>query len=276
MRRVLAGLAALALPAAAQLPSPIAEYRPAVRIDLPAELIEVSGLVAVNDHTVLAHGDELAVVYAIDIRSGSVTEAFRLGSTPLRRDVEAITVTPNATWLATSEGILFEVPGGGGTMPAHASHDTGLGDTCEIEGMTTDGRGGLLLVCKQVGKKKKPARLLIHRWDIAAAALDPEPWADLPAEAFLPGREVRTDDLAWAGIERDPRTGGYLVVASQGRLILALDAEGRPVGTMPLAKKGHPQSEGIAIMPDGTLVIADEGQKKSQGRLTVYAPLGLD
>jgi uncharacterized protein YacL len=36
-----------------------------------------------------------------------------------------------------------------------------------------------------------------------------------------------------------------------------------------LHRKTHPQTEGITFLPDGTLVLADEGQGK-KGRLTRY------
>ncbi|MBC7791039.1 MAG: SdiA-regulated domain-containing protein, partial [Anaerolineae bacterium] len=75
-----------------------------------------------------------------------------------------------------------------------------------------------------------------------------------------------------SGIEHDPQTGNYLIVAAKQRAIIEITPEGKLVATAKLAKRWHRQSEGIAIMPDRSLVIGDEGTKKTGGgSLTFYA-----
>ena len=78
-------------------------------------------------------------------------------------------------------------------------------------------------------------------------------------------------EVQWSGLVRDQGTGHFFVLASKGGWILELDPLGALVGTARLDERLHPQAEGIAILSDGTFVIADEGGR-SAGKLTIYRP----
>jgi uncharacterized protein YjiK len=61
-------------------------------------------------------------------------------------------------------------------------------------------------------------------------------------------------------------------VAVRQRAVIEIDNEGQLVAarTLPLADR-HPQPEGIELLADGRLVIADEGSR-GRARLTLYRP----
>ena len=65
--------------------------------------------------------------------------------------------------------------------------------------------------------------------------------------------------------------GHLLVLDAWRRMILELDGARRPVGWVRLDRDRHRQPEGIAVTPEGHLLIADEGGG-GRARLTRYGP----
>ena len=104
---------------------------------------------------------------------------------------------------------------------------------------------------------------------VPLATLEP---AVLP-RIFLPLEELEAmdvkDEFHPSAIEVHPVTGSLLLVAAQEEALLEFTPQGRLLAAKELKKKDHPQPEGLAFLPDGTLVLADEGQG-GPGRLTRY------
>ncbi|MEM9839757.1 MAG: hypothetical protein AAF830_11480 [Pseudomonadota bacterium] len=247
-------------------------YTPGPVLGLPGDLSEISGLVAVDDRTVLAHNDEVGEVFSVNVGTGETSLFMRLGTKTVRADFEGITLLGPYVYLVTSDGLLFEARReGAGITRRYNIYDTGLGDVCEIEGLGTSNEGDLLLLCKRAAPKDELARLRVFRWHPDKRLQPAEEWIDVAAATFMAGSPSGRD-LTWTGIERDPRTDGYLILSSRGHVAVSLSADGTPLGVMPLSVSSHPQAEGIALLQNGTLVIADEGGKAA-GRLTTYRPL---
>jgi hypothetical protein len=63
------------------------------------------------------------------------------------------------------------------------------------------------------------------------------------------------------------------VLAANGNALVEMDANGILLGASPLPKSANPQPEGLAIAPDGTIIICNEGSGKTKvGKLNVYTP----
>ncbi len=78
-------------------------------------------------------------------------------------------------------------------------------------------------------------------------------------------------DFSPSSIERDPRTGNFFVLAAKGKAIVEMDPNGNLLGVSSLPKSVHKKPEGVAIAPDRTIVICDEGGGKDKvGRIVVY------
>lgn len=60
------------------------------------------------------------------------------------------------------------------------------------------------------------------------------------------------------------------IVSARDRSMLTLDRDGRLLDHRRLNPSRHPETEGITLMPDGRLVLADEGSRTRDGRLTTY------
>lgn len=238
---------------------------------LPGRLREISGLATTSDHRLLAHNDEVGVVYEIDLRDESIAKRFQLAdmADPVADDFEGIAVADDRIYLVTSSGRIYETrEGADGESVLYSVHATGVGRECEIEGLAYDaGRRELLLMCKDARDEELEGRLPIYRWSIDEKRLN----TDSPAAAAVRDftRHIGSNVYRPSGIERHPVSGNYFVIAARPGAIAEVTPGGEVVAARRFAAEWHRQVEGIAFAADGALIIADEGGG-GRARLTVY------
>ncbi len=234
---------------------------------LDAKLREVSGLAPAGRNSVFAHGDEYAIVHEISLNEGQILRSFAFGKPTATGDYEGIARIGDAIWLVTSDGKLLE-----GRIEEHGKrtrfhvYDTGVGAACEIEGFApADEAGRFYLLCKNL-LASKDKKLRIYRWAIAERFAAPELTIDVPLATLAPAAAV--GDFRPSELARDARSGNFLILNASGG-VLEITGTGGLVRYIPLDRTQHPQPEGLALMPDGRLVIADEGGARA-GALAVY------
>ncbi|MCC6318931.1 MAG: hypothetical protein IT361_14730 [Gemmatimonadaceae bacterium] len=242
--------------------------RPEAQVTLPKGLVEVSGLAVTANGSLLAHGDERGIVSVLDGLTGRVARWFSLGRPPVRADLEGIALVGPRLFLITSTGILYEAREGAAESEVAASvTDTGIGTQCEIEGLAWDARAQALLVpCKTPLVDAWRDRVTVFRWPLVRTA-QASPPISVPLGAAI--ARTGTRGFRPSGIEVDPVTGNYVLVAGPERALLEIDPRGDVVGGVALSRKLHRQPEGIAFLGDSLLVIADEGSG-SRATLTTY------
>jgi hypothetical protein len=248
----------------AQSSGALSHYDPAgpasFRVALPADLAEISGLAYTPDGRLLAHGDEQAIVYQIDLASGRPVKRFDIGGPggPLLGDFEDIQVVGDRIFLVTSKGEIVEAREGrdGETVPV-LRRGRGLGGACEVEGMTWDERSkSLLLLCKHANGKRWKGQVVILAVSPETGEFEPEPRLVIPEAALH--RVTGARSFAGSAITRHPLSGTYLMLAGPQRLYAEIDSAGKVLGGGKLSARRHRQPEGIAIAPDLTLLISDE------------------
>ena len=240
---------------------------------LPDKLDEISGLALSDDGRLLAMNDEQAIVYEIDYEEGRLIKSFAFGERrTLRDDFEGIAWFERRVYLVTSDGTLYVAhEGADGDRVPFETYSTGVGRDCEIEGLATDrAEQELLLLCKRSVPGSDLSRPLIFRWSIRDRTIEWVRRIELPQSAIedaLGSAGLRPSGIAHALPEKH-----WLIVAVRQRAVIEIDNEGQLVAarTLPLADR-HPQPEGIELLADGRLVIADEG-RGGRARLTVYRP----
>lgn len=230
----------------------------AAPVRLPSALSEVSGLAPASATSVYAHNDEQATIYEIDIATGKALRSFSLGRPPLIGDFEAIVAVGDRVAMIASDGRLFEAT----IEPrrrslAHRATDTGVGAGCEVESLAR-ADGNYFIACKRA-----KGRLVVFRWADGERA---QQVIDMKLKGAVPN----PDAFRAADIARDPTNGAFLVLDSSAGAILEISRKGEPVSYRRLGGD-HPQAEGLALMADGRLVVADE-RKAGGGALTVYPP----
>ena len=254
-------------------PSALAMYAIAkggdARWELPAALREISGLAATPDGRVFAHGDERAIIVELDVRRERATKTFAMGRQGAPGDFEGIAVANGRFWLVTSDGILYESrEGENGTHVPFRMYDTGVGTQCEVEGLAHDpAADALLLACKTPRVRALRGMVAVFSWSIPRRALVSRSGVRMRADSLARSAGVST--FHPSGLERDPTTGHWLLVAARERAVVEITPDGDVVAGAALSRRGHRQPESIAIASDRTLLIGDEAAGR-RATLTMY------
>ena len=242
---------------------------PGHRVGLPDPLREISGLAAGPDGRVFAHNDERGIVYRVDPMTGSILSWFHLGRTVVTEDFEGIAVTKSRMYMVTSAGVVYEFrQAGEGQRVEYRVHRTSLDRDNDVEGLCYDAASRtLLLACKgDPGKGYMDSRA-VYAFSLKSMKLDAKPRFILDEKRL--NDEARGEHFRPSGIERHPFTGTFFILAAEGESLAEVSPEGRIIAQHKLPKDRHPQAEGITFLPNGDMVISDEGKKA--GSLTVYS-----
>jgi uncharacterized protein YjiK len=257
---------------------------PASRVTLPAELHEVSGLAVTADGRLFAHGDERGVVFQVDPGTGEVVKQFSLrpGDRPvdlgkkasdgqLTGDFEDIAIVGERFFLVTSNGVLVEFrEGRDGEAVPFTAYPTPLDGICEVEGLAFDrASDALLLLCKQTKDKAARHRVEIYSWSLRDRRLDAEPRLTIPFDALAP----LTGAKAFNGSALVFLPGGksLALVAGPQHVYAEIGLDGKPITGGALDRAAQPQPEGMAFLPDGTLLVSSEGGK-GDASINAYQP----
>jgi len=222
---------------------------------LPRALNEISGLASDGDR-LYAHGDEEAIVYQLDPASHRIVSRFALGRPAVKGDFEAIAVVDGRVFLTTSNGELYVAPVGvdGASVP-YQRYVTGIGSSCEVEGLAWDpGDRMLLFGCKTPRVRALAGRLTVFAWSPERRAAPSVRMS--VAQSAVPGlarKQVYPSELL-----RDSATGHLLLLAARARVIIELSPAGDVLGVASLKRSWHRQAEGLAVARDGALLVADE------------------
>jgi SdiA-regulated len=242
---------------------------PAKQFYLPEGLSEVSGLAVASKNSVYAHDDNFAIVYEVDLSSAKTLKAFALGNPTVKADFEDIAVRDGYVYLLTSDGRLFEAPVGENRKRVlYNAYDTGVGVHCETEGLAIGpAEGDFLILCKKPHEVGFKDRLVVYIWNLRDRRPVATPWLNVSLDGLvekLDQANFHPSAFAW---RRD--RGTLIVVSAKGHSTIEIDQQGRLVDSFKLDKERHPQPEGLTIMPDGRLILGDEGPP-GHGKITVY------
>jgi uncharacterized protein YjiK len=261
-KTIRAALAALALAACSQ-PSTHAQPiehslfadAPDLQWRLPDRLQEISGLAVTADGRLFGHDDEIGVIYEIDVARGAFVKWFALGDTIVTGDFEGLAIAPDGVfWLTTSAGELYRFQEGADQARVPFQRfDTGLEETCEVEGVAYASNESLILACKRYYRRGVTNAAALRTWAVnttTTEALGP------PSASFAEAAGVRRFEPS--DVTLDQASGRVLVLSANAGALVELSPDGDVVSARALGE-GHRQAEGVAVLPNGALLIADEG-----------------
>lgn len=225
---------------------------------MPAELREISGLALTADGLLLAHGDEQALIYIINPRTGIVVDRFHVGK-KRRGDFEGITVAGSDIFLLESNGSLLQFKrGGNGDRVKFAVRDARLGKECEFEGVAYQADSAwLVMPCKRVSKKSMRDQMVFYRFRIQGPDNGKVSMFTVPLHEVIGSNDWKEFNASDMTI--DPGTGNYVIVSSQQKGLVVMTPTGEVLRSEPLPGK-HLQAEGVAVTSDNILIISDEAR----------------
>lgn len=231
---------------------------------LPKGLREVSGVAVLDTDRIFIHNDESAIIYEFNFSTQEVTPRFQLGDPALKLDLEGIALIERDVYLVLSTGQIYEIKDGvsrSGVIDDFEIYDSGMEDLCEIESLEEDINGGsLVFACKQVYEKDSDY-ISVYRYT---------PGDDKSVKLFDLSFEALGGEFHPSAIST--QFGSYILLAGKEHLIRQVSPQGKVITSAKLKKKHHRQAEGIGFLPDGRLIIADEG-KDHKGRISTYQPV---
>ena len=242
-------------------PVPLAEWI------MPNELREISGLALLPNGRVLAHDDEVGRIYEIDPKTGIIERRFALSGSP-RGDFEGITVAGSDIYLLQSDGWLFRFQiAANGDEAQYERFNTQLGKECEFEGVAFEADSSqLVLPCKKVHNKGFKHDIVMYKVMLPLSRPLRTTVATIPMDDVLEAnhwKEVSPSDIAI-----DPVTRNYVLVAAREKALVVVSPDGQVVKAEALPP-GHEQAEGVAVTPDGILIISDEATHRPAD-ITLY------
>jgi uncharacterized protein YjiK len=240
---------------------------PARQWRLPRQLREISGLATTPDGRLFGHDDEIGLLHEIDPARGALVKTFALGQEQQTGDFEGLAIGPDETfWLVTSAGRLlrFQEGGDGARVPFEA-FDAGLGEICEIEGLAyLPAEESLILACKQNHARDMRHTVSLYLWSAAGGLRQ---WIALPEAEIAAAAGVRR--FRPSSVEYDAASGRVLVLSANDNALAELSGDGALLRARALGGE-HAQAEGMAVLADGSLAIADEAAG-GQALLSIYA-----
>lgn len=260
-------LAACAPTNAPALDGSLFAEEPGPALHLPDRLQEVSGLAVSPDGRLFAHDDEIGLIYEINPIDGQIIKWFAVGAEIVTGDFEGLTITPSGDfWLTTSKGRLYKFREGEdrANVPFERFNSR-VEDDCEVEGVAyLASSESLILACKRGYGRDMEDVGALRQWTIGGGAATV--WGQTRA-AYAAAAHTRR--FAPSDITIDPGTGRILLLSSGAAALVELSPDGDILAGRALGDQ-HQQAEGIAVLPDGSLVIADEG-RNDQALLSRYA-----
>jgi uncharacterized protein YjiK len=223
---------------------------------LPDRLHEISGLAVAPDGRLFGHDDEIATIYQLDFATGEVVKWFTVGEQPATGDFEGLTITPEGDfWLTDSEGRFLKFrEGEDESRVAYERFSADLGEGCEVEGIAYQASDrNLILACKRMRGRDLRDGPTLRAWDIATR--ETRSWGPTGAEI---ARAAGVRSFQPSGLEFDPQSGRLIVISANQGAIAELGPDGELVFARALRQR-HRQTEGVAILSDGSLILVDEG-----------------
>jgi len=237
-----------------------------LQLKLPKGLKEISGLAQLPDGSLLAIADEKAHVYRIDVLKRDAGKFAKFGDPVAKGDFEGIAVLDGYIYIVSSNGKLwrrrFDAP-----AQDYERFDTGIGKSCEVEGLSEwPEQNSLLIVCKSARRKSLRGRLTVFAWSATNQELLKQPAISKPF------KDMGLPDLSPSGVTFSADRKRLFFVAAREQYFFETDLQGNLVrgGKFPF-RKTHQQTEGVVITRENTLYLADEGGKE-RGKLTRYEP----
>ena len=230
-----------------------------IKIKLPAELNEISGLVYSEDNHIIAHNDEEGIIYKIKLPSGEVVNKFILGDKVFRKDFEGIAIVEDTLFLVTSNGVLYKYPEfATENFTEFEKIKTGLKAENNVEGLCYDeDTKSLLLACKDKPGKGYKGYKAVYSFNLEKMILENKPRFLISTKKLKDKFSIK--EFSPSGIVKHPVSGNFYIISANIRAIIEISPDGKILAAVKLDKKYHKQPEGITMLPDGSLIIADEG-----------------
>lgn len=238
---------------------------------LDKRLKEISGLAVNGNSKIFAHNDEEGIVYVIDPSKEKIIKEISFSRKPVKQDFEGIALVKDTLFLITSSGTLYKFKINNDDVYDYSVVETGLSSKYNVEGLCFNpAKNVLLIACKGFAGKGLKNYRAIYSFDLKTNKLKSKP--EILISLKLLKSKYNINNFSPSGIAIHPVNGNCFILSSHEKAVIEVSTDGKVINGVKLKGKLHKQPEGIAFLPDNTLVISDEGKEK-KAKLT-FIPFG--
>ena len=239
--------------------------KPEKKWELPAELLEISGNVWIDNNHLLAIEDLTPNLYVLKLDSNKASIEQKITfkeSTDKKFDVEDVALVDNTAYALWSHGEIYKIKDWK-NKPTVEVIQTFLSKKNNTEGMCYDPvTHNLLIACKDESDlvdEKKSTRA-VYAFDLVADSLKYDPFLLIKKEDI---DKMSNEKLEFfpSAIAVHPTTHDIYILSTKETKCMAVYTHAGVLKSLQLIDKEIlPQPEGLCFAPDGTLFISTEGR----------------
>ncbi len=242
--------------------------RPDKTILLPFILKEVSGITLIDSASVACVQDENGMIFIIDLIKGEMSSYFSFHS---NGDYEGITSAGNTIYVLRSDGELFQVLKHGSSGSLKKIFSVGI-PPLDNEGLCYDRKNNRLLIVSKNNPGKdseSKGKHPVYGFDLNLEILLEEPLLHFDIseiKKFAADRDIKPSEgdgkigFRPSAIGIHPLTNKLYVLSALERILCVFNMN----GTIEYIEKLNPElfnmPEGITFLPNGDMLISNEGR----------------
>lgn len=264
----------------------ISYYRlnePSVRVKLPENLDEVSGVYYSDKQNIAMVQDEIGSIFFYNLARKEISDSFSFSG---KGDFEGITRVKNSYFALRSDGTIFEVMSGKSGYFNGKSYSLNQ-PNLDCEGICYDSSNNRLLISTKAVEDDDddddldeiPRR--IYGFNLKTKTFSKEPIISLTIKSIEKFLKKHEDDLQ---IREDhkkkikfqpsdmaihPTTGDLYIISASGNLLCITNLNGNIKEVYFLDDELYPKAEGISFGPAGELFITNEADGETATLLQI-------
>lgn len=244
--------------------------RHAKSFQLGKELVEISGIVYNEDDTsLLAISDNKEKVYQIDLKTKKLKDYTKKFAGLY--DYEDIVKIKDSAYVLISDGTIIAVPKNAKDSTSTVRYPFWSEAKNDFETLYHDPSvNALIMICKTCEHEKGEEIRTAYKFDLTSRSFDSTEFYTISIDSVK--AIIRNDDANFkpSAAAIHPINKQLFILTSAGQLLVITDLSGNVLQVFGLHPDRHPQAEGIAFAPDGTMFISNEG-KYGKSTLQIFA-----
>ena len=236
--------------------------------EVPAELLEVSGIAWISDNRFACVQDEEGIIYIFNLSTLQIEKKIPFAGAG---DYEGIAVAGESAFIMRADGLMYLVSEFNKSKPDVRTYKTHLTVDQDVEGLTYDKKNNRILAAIKGYETDDLPYKGIYAFDIQSGIMHKAPvhklmFSDTQSKG---GSGKKKKVIQPSEIAIHPVSGDIYITDASGPSLVILSPQGSFKSRHFLDKKVFAQPEGMTFSPAGDLYISNEGKKISGNILLV-------